>query len=131
MRLHELFVDDGYWFFTMELIEGETFVDYVRPTGVLDESRACATALPQLRDGVLGDPRGRGKLHRDLKPSNVLVTADGPRRGARLRAGHRHAALARRATASDAGVAGHAGYMAPEQATAAPSARRADWYASA
>ena len=27
VRLHELFVDDGYWFFTMELIEGEPFVD--------------------------------------------------------------------------------------------------------
>ena len=75
VRLHELFVNDGHWYFSMERLEGTPFQGHVRPGGVLDEARLRA-ALPQLRDAVLAI-HAAGKLHRDLKPSNVLVTGEG------------------------------------------------------
>src|SRR5689334_22353975 len=44
VALHELFCDDGRWFFTMEVVEGQTFRDYVRgPAGQLDEPTALET----------------------------------------------------------------------------------------
>ena len=52
VRLYELFVDDGHWYFSMELVAGRRFDRYVRPGGELDETRLRAV-LPQLRDGVL------------------------------------------------------------------------------
>src|ERR1041384_8248409 len=33
VALHELHATEGEWFFTMELIEGVSFIDWVRPPG--------------------------------------------------------------------------------------------------
>jgi eukaryotic-like serine/threonine-protein kinase len=73
--MQTLEIDDGQWFFTMDLIEGEDFLSYVRPDGKLDESRLRG-CLPQLVSAVMALHR-RGIIHRDLKPSNVLVSHDG------------------------------------------------------
>src|SRR5829696_7421819 len=89
VALHELHAAGGDWYFTMELVEGVSFIDWVRPgraagpgrsrgdiqTGALDENR-LRDALIQLVDALLALHRA-GKLHRDLKPSNVLVTRHG------------------------------------------------------
>jgi len=40
--LYELFVDEGRTFFTMELVTGSNFVDYVRDGGVTDHRRLVA-----------------------------------------------------------------------------------------
>src|ERR1041384_2215561 len=32
VALHELHADDGDWYFTMELVEGVSFIDWVRPS---------------------------------------------------------------------------------------------------
>jgi serine/threonine protein kinase len=71
VRLNELLCDDGKWFFTMELIEGQDFVAYLRarPDRIAD---GCAQVL----DG-LAAVHAAGKVHRDIKPSNILVTPDG------------------------------------------------------
>ena len=102
VALHELHAADGDWYFTMELVEGVSFIDWVRPAAArpgrrarartsvaapLDEARLRG-ALVQLVDALIALHRA-GKLHRDLKPSNVLVTRHGPARAARLRAGRR------------------------------------------
>ncbi len=63
-RLHELFSDEG-WFFSMELVDGEHFNEWVRPDGRLDEQRLRA-ALKQLLQGVMAI-HGAGMLHRDLE----------------------------------------------------------------
>ncbi|HMI90312.1 MAG TPA: serine/threonine-protein kinase, partial [Polyangiales bacterium] len=127
VRLHELFVDSGHWYFSMELVEGRRFDRYVRLDGQLDEQRLRA-CLPQLRDGVLA-VHAAGKLHRDLKPNNVLVTDGGrvvvldfglvvePELGG---AGH---------TLDERRIAGTPAYMAPEQAAAEIEGPACDFYA--
>src|SRR5215471_12957121 len=74
VSLGELFDDDGRWFFSMELIEGDDFLQHVRPGGRLDLPRLRA-AMGQLAAG-LGFLHAAGKIHRDVKPPNVLCTTD-------------------------------------------------------
>jgi tetratricopeptide (TPR) repeat protein len=127
LRLHELFVDDDTWLFTMELVEGEPFDRFVRPAQVLDEARLGA-ALLQLFAAVFA-LHDSGKLHCDLKPSNVLVE-----RGGRvvvldfgLAVGPEAGAAAQ--TRADGAVRGTPGYMAPEQAAGEPARATTDYYA--
>lgn len=125
VALYELFGGEDEWYFTMELVKGSRFLEFVRPNGLaVDRLRP---ALAQLATGLVTLHRV-GKLHRDLKPSNVLVTpagrvvildfgiaADKVRSGDPLR------------TAED-GIWGTAEYMSPEQAHGEAS-EASDWYA--
>ena len=56
--LHELESDGAQWFITMDLIDGTDFVSYVRPGGVLDESRLASLHVTagQGRHGVARTP---------------------------------------------------------------------------
>src|SRR5262245_8566210 len=73
--LYELFADASPWFFTMELVNGVTFLEHVRRSSPVDYARLSA-ALRELTAG-LSALHSRNKLHQDIKPSNVLVDADG------------------------------------------------------
>ena len=73
--MQTLEVDGNQWFFTMDLVDGVDFLEYVRPDGKLDKQRLRAT-LTQLVHGIAA-LHEQGIVHRDLKPSNVLVDADG------------------------------------------------------
>ena len=125
VTLYELIGHEESWFFTMELIEGGSFLDHAR-SAAPDPARLRA-ALPQIVEGVMAI-HGAGKLHRDLKPSNVLVTPAG--RVVILDFG----IAAELATATGAlqsveeGVVGSVAYRAPEQVrgSALPAS---DWYA--
>jgi eukaryotic-like serine/threonine-protein kinase len=124
---HELFEMDGQWFFTMELIDGVPFDQWVRPNGALDEAR-LREGLVQLYDGVEA-LHAHGKLHRDLKPSNVLVGRDArlvvldfglaidPEPGG---VGH---------TLLHGDSSGTPAYMAPEQAAGRSAVAASDYYA--
>ena len=57
----------------MELIEGTTLVDVLRPGG-LPLNTALALALPLV--DAISAAHQRAIVHRDLKPANVMVTAD-------------------------------------------------------
>ena len=75
--LYELIVEEARCFFTMELVKGVNFVEYVRAGARASLSiDRLTSALRQLVDGVSALHR-LGKLHRDIKPSNVLVTPEG------------------------------------------------------
>ena len=152
VQLHELHSAGDLWFFTMELVAGEAFLDWVRPRtiiagedtwrddigapagpadaatdlGPLDEQRLRA-ALRQLAEGVSAI-HAAGRLHRDLKPSNVLVARDG--RVVILDFGLATDLAATGPLASvDQRICGTAAYMAPEQAAAQPLSEASDWYA--
>ena len=124
VALHELFSDDGRWFFTMEQVKGVPFDDWVRDG---DESRLQA-AMSQLVEAVSAI-HAAGMLHRDLKPNNVLVDPDGrvvvldfglamdPEPGS---VGQ---------TVADGSVSGTPAYMSPEQAAGADATAASDFYA--
>ena len=136
VALHELHASDGEWYFTMELVEGVSFIDWVRPSkGEAGPSRSrqdivaapvdvprLRGALVQLVDALIALHRA-GKLHRDLKPSNVLVTQTG--RLALLDFG----LVATVAEGDPERLAvGTPVYMSPEQAADQPLSDASDWY---
>lgn len=145
--LHELASDGHRWFFTMDLVRGADFLDYVcGETSLAYEPTAASggeAATRRRRDtsGILSEPRLRaslrqlvagvralhdaGIIHRDLKPSNVLVEPEG--RVVILDFGLAHATEAfDRPTLPGAGTPA---YMAPEQALGRELTSAVDWYA--
>jgi hypothetical protein len=125
--LYELFADDHRCFFTMELVPGSNFVEYVRGTGGGCRSdERVVSAFGQLVDGVSALHR-LGKLHRDIKPPNVLVTDEG--RVVILDFGL-IAELVPHAFSDGADLAGGTpAYMAPETGPGIGPTEAADWYA--
>ncbi len=127
VNLYELIAEDDQWFFTMEIVDGQSFFEFVRPPatdGELDVER-LRQALRQLVAGVQA-LHDAGKLHRDLKPPNVLVTAEG--RVVILDFGLA-TELAPDLQTVDSGLAGTIAYMAPEQAKSEETTVACDWYA--
>jgi hypothetical protein len=119
VTLYELLARDDRWFFTMELVDGDSVIDFV--AGSIERLRA---SLRQLAEGVAALHQ-LGKLHRDLKPSNVLVTAGGRVKicdaglvtatDGELQTRSRHAK-------------GTPVFMSPEQAANRPLSTASDWY---
>lgn len=134
ISLHELVGEGDVWYFTMELVRGETFQDYVRPArpGGDDASRRLdlgrlRSALRQLAEGV-HYLHAAGKWHLDLKPGNVLVTDED--RVVVLDFGiASHPQELSDASVVTRGGLGTAVYMAPEQAEAHGGSAASDWYA--
>ena len=134
--LYELLTDGDVWFFTMQLVEGRSILDYLdaarRPADANDHQRLFAV-VAQLVDAVCA-LHDIGLVHRDIKPSNVLVTED--ERVVLLDFG---LVLERDTHASDDSafgsylsvsgtVVGTPAYMAPEQADADGVSPATDWY---
>jgi tRNA A-37 threonylcarbamoyl transferase component Bud32 len=143
VRLGELMHEAGFWFFTMELVDGQGLREWIANdpnADVIDTSteiaiggappqarpydeRRLRSALRQLASGLDALHRA-GKVHRDLKPSNVMVTHKD--RLVILDLGLA-ADLAPR-DASDKNAVGTAAYVAPEQAMSAAASPSSDWY---
>ena len=82
VQLYELFAEGKEWFFTMQLVEGEPLLEYVRK-GLAPGSAPSATrlaagldALAQVGEG-LAALHAAGQVHRDVKPANIRVTPEG------------------------------------------------------
>ena len=154
VSLGELHEEAGTWFFTMELVRGVDFLEYVRgrpgtdpaahadtlpDTSALDtmapERAAPETAIrfdeARLRSATHQLGRGlhtlheAGKVHRDIKPSNVLITPEG--RLVLLDFGL-VTEIEDATGSSELDLVGTAAYMAPEQAAAKRVGAEADWY---
>jgi hypothetical protein len=127
VHLYELFVEDGLAYFSMELVEGVTFLEAVRAgrTGVAE---TLAPLVSQLCDG-LGALHDSGLVHRDIKPTNILVRPDG--RVVLLDFGFVRDAQALPATPQlSEGLVGTFAYMAPEQLLGAAATSAADVYST-
>ncbi|HTQ45951.1 MAG TPA: protein kinase [Polyangiaceae bacterium] len=122
VRFGELFEDAGRFYLTMELVEGESFFDYVRPHDVLDEER-LRRALGQLASALVA-LHASGVIHRDIKPQNVLVNGSG--RVVLLDFG---IAIGEEDRGVRPELAGTVDYMAPELLSGQPITEAADWYA--
>jgi eukaryotic-like serine/threonine-protein kinase len=131
VRLHDLFVENGTWFFTMDLIEGSTLTAHLARAGPIrsvERERELRRVFAQLVDGVSAI-HAKQHLHRDLKPENVLVSRDG------CVVIVDFGLLAHAPLGPDDGqalneVAGTVPYMAPEQARAEHATPASDWYAA-
>lgn len=73
--MQTLEVDGEQWFFTMDLVDGDDFLSYIRPGNRFDEQRLRAV-LPPLVQGIAA-LHSEKIVHRDLKPSNVLIDEAG------------------------------------------------------
>src|SRR6185437_13087417 len=151
VSLQELIGDDRQWFFTMELLEGVSFLKHVHAD---TEDRSSLPTLPDARP-VSSSTKGwsepltpnqaarlrvalaqlaagvhflheSGKLHRDIKPGNVLVTSAG--RVVLLDFGLA-AEMDREQRHLSVHLLGTVAYMAPEQAARKPVSPASDWYA--
>jgi predicted Ser/Thr protein kinase len=114
VKLFDLVVAADTAFFTMELVEGTTFVEYARAAPDDDLRRT----VRQMADAV-ATLHAHGTLHRDLKPANVLVTAEGGVRVLDFGLASVHGA---------APMAGTLAYMAPEVFEGAMPGAPTDWY---
>jgi hypothetical protein len=123
VRLGALFSEGQHWFFTMELVEGQDLLSYVRVDGAACDEGRLRSSLRQLALGVSA-LHATGKVHRDIKPSNVLVTPEG--RVVLLDFGL--ITDAANQGGSETGLAGTPRYMAPEQAAEFAVGTAADWY---
>jgi serine/threonine protein kinase len=150
VTLYELVGDGLHWFFTMEMIEGVSFLHYVRgerakyselPTRLEDTSSPTPRAKPgtplnsdqmaRLREALAQLASGvhclheSGKLHRDIKPGNVLVTGKG--RVVLLDFGLA-TELDRDQQHYSAHLIGTVAYMSPEQGARKSVSPASDWY---
>jgi eukaryotic-like serine/threonine-protein kinase len=140
VTLYELISDGQSWFLTMELLEGVSYLQYIREelsgrpgepstrTQPLtqDQRVRLRAATRQLADGIAW-LHAAGKLHRDIKPSNVIVTCEN--RVVLLDFGlAAEQGYDGRHQSTEEHILGTAAYMAPEQAAGLPVSPASDWY---
>ncbi len=142
VQLYELQSSDRRWFFTMELVEGQDFIEYAGASAgelsdttqvhplpapvVRHDFERLRAALRQLAEGLCALHRA-GKLHCDIKPTNLRVTADG--RLVLLDFGLVHDLTSAIFQTMVGEVRGTPAYMSPEQAVGRDVSEASDWYA--
>lgn len=69
--------EDGYWYYSMELLEGETLAALVEREGPIEPDRAVR--LVEQAASAIAEAHRRKVIHRDIKPSNLFLCnpADG------------------------------------------------------
>ena len=130
VTVHSVEEADGHAFITMELVEGDTLVQRIRPGGLpLDELLAVAIPLAQ----ALAAAHANGIVHRDLKPANVMIGRDGRLKVVDFGIAKPDRKLAaEQAPLTGAGlVLGTPAYMAPEQLQGEAIDHRVDLFAYA
>ncbi|MFN3151372.1 protein kinase domain-containing protein [Bremerella sp.] len=74
VAIHETGQHDGYHYFTMDFIEGQSLADILREKTLVPKQ--AAELVRQLAQAI-DYAHQQGTLHRDLKPSNILLDKQG------------------------------------------------------
>src|SRR4029079_3914671 len=124
--IHRVGEADGFVYFVMSYVEGETLGDRLRRDGPL----APTDATRVLREvaWALAYAHGRGIVHRDVKPDNILLEA-GTGRSLVADFGIAHGGAASVSNTDPGKIMGTANFMSPEQAAGEPIDGRSDMYA--
>ena len=64
--------DDGFLYYTMDLLQGQPLSDYLREKGRLALEEAIALVLQTCES--LGEAHSKGIIHRDIKPDNLFLS---------------------------------------------------------
>jgi Tol biopolymer transport system component/tRNA A-37 threonylcarbamoyl transferase component Bud32 len=135
--IHGLEEDRGTRFLVLELVEGDTLADRLRPGAIpLKESLKLARQISDALDAA----HEKGVIHRDLKPANIKITDDGTVKVLDFGLAKAFASddvhtdasgsLAKSIGSTEQGmILGTAAYMAPEQARGKKVDKRADIWA--
>jgi serine/threonine-protein kinase len=67
---------DGFYYFAMEYIDGETLKERLDREGIIPENEGVDIVLAVARALDYAN-RQAGIIHRDIKPGNILITRDG------------------------------------------------------
>lgn len=105
---------NGYHYFAMEFVEGESLEAVLRKKGMIDEEWALDIAAQVVKG--LAHAAGHHIIHRDIKPANIMVCDDGTVKIADLGLA---IAVDENTSSSSVTAEGHTAgtpyYMAPEQ----------------
>lgn len=122
--IHRVGEAEGFVFFVMSYVEGETLGDRLRTQGPLPPAEA-ARVMREVA-WALAYAHGRGVVHRDIKPDNILLEA-GTGRAMVTDFGIAHGG-ANTALTDISAIMGTAHFMSPEQGANKPLDGRSDIY---
>ncbi len=122
-RMHDLGLEEGAYFITMEYVPGEDLKSLIRRIGALPLGKAVAVAR-QVCDG-LEEAHRVGVVHRDLKPQNIMIDREG---NVRIMDFGIARSVRGKGLTGPSVVIGTPEYMSPEQVDGREADRRSDVY---
>ena len=123
--IHRVGEADGFVFFVMSYVDGETLGERLRTKGPLPPAEA-ARVLREVA-WALAYAHGRGIVHRDIKPDNILLEA-GTGRALVTDFGIAHGGAHPGPDTDPGRIMGTAHFMSPEQAASESIDGRSDIY---